>query len=211
MYLPSVFEEARPGVLAQLIRSHPLSTFVVHADGELVANHIPLILDTAAGTHGVLRGHVARANSVWKFLNGAADAVAIFQGPQAYISPNWYPSKQADGKVVPTWNYAVVHAHGRPRAIEDREWLRALVVELTALHEAPLPAPWQVSDAPAPYIDQMLNGIVDIEMPIARLQGKWKVSQNRSTEDRGGVVNGLETQQRDAASLMAKYISDVTR
>jgi transcriptional regulator len=194
MYMPQQFAETRPEVLHELMKSHPLSTFVVVADGELVANHIPLLLDATRGEHGTLYGHVSRSNPVWRHFGSPVDAIAIFQGPQAYITPNWYPSKQADGKVVPTWDYAVVHAYGQPRVIEDKAWLLAHVTQLTGQHEAGRAAPWHVSDAPTDYIEQMLKGIVGIEMPITRVLGKWKVSQNRKVPDRLGVAAGLEAQ-----------------
>jgi transcriptional regulator len=142
-------------------------------------------------------GHVARANPVWRSLG---PSVAVFQGPQAYISPSWYPSKRAHGKVVPTWNYAVVHAHGLPRAIESRDELLAIVTRLTQVHEADSAVPWAVGDAPADFLEQVLKAIVGIEMPVERLIGKWKVSQNRSAPDRLGIVAGLQ-QLADAQSL----------
>lgn len=140
----------------------------------------------------MLRAHVARANPVWQ--EAGAETVAIFQGPDAYISPNWYPSKHQTGKAVPTWNYAVVHAHGRLRVIEDREWLLQLVTELTNTHERTQQLPWKVSDAPQDYLERMLEMIVGIEMPVEKLVGKWKVSQNRSDSDRAGVAAGLAAQ-----------------
>jgi transcriptional regulator len=206
MYLPQIFEESRLDVLHELIRSHPFSTFVVHTESGLVANHIPFLLDPQAGDRGTLRGHVARANPVWKQLAAAPEAIAIFQGPDAYITPNWYPSKHEDSKVVPTWNYAVVHAYGRARAVEDSAWLHALVSQLTAEQEAKQPLPWRISDAPSDYTEQMLRQIVGIEIPISRLQGKWKVSQNRKLPDRLGVVAGLESQATDQSGAMAELV-----
>jgi transcriptional regulator len=161
---------------------------VKHGD-HLVVNHIPFMLDVGRGAHGTLVGHVARANPVWQQLG---TSVAVFQGPQAYVSPNWYPSKRSHGKVVPTWNYAVVHAHGQPRAIQSRDKVLAIVTRLTQTHEAGSAVPWAVSDAPADYIDQMLKAIVGIEIPIERLVGKWKATQNRSLPDRLGTIAGLE-------------------
>jgi transcriptional regulator len=190
MYLPKHFEETDRSVLHGLMRAHPLAAWVTtDGDGAFVANHVPFLVDPDRGENGTLIAHVARANPVWRTT---ARSVIIFQGPHAYVSPSWYPTKQESGKVVPTWNYAVVHAHGTPRAIEDRDWLLRLVSRLTDTHEAGRPARWQVTDAPADYIDQMLRAIVGIEMPIERLEGKWKVSQNRSAADRAGVVKGLE-------------------
>jgi transcriptional regulator len=157
------------------------------------------------GAHGTLRGHVARANPVWR---AAADTevLAVFQGPQAYITPSWYPSKAETAKVVPTWNYAVVHMHGRLRITEDSAWLRALVERLTDTHEAARAQRWQVGDAPADYIEMMLRAIVGIEIEVTRLQGKWKVSQNRTAADRGGVAAGLGALHGDDVRAMATLV-----
>ncbi len=165
-------------------------------------------IDEAAGELGTLRGHVARANPVWKTHRPDVEAMAVFQGPQCYITPSYYPTKAATGKVVPTWNYATVHAHGPLRVIEDPAWLRRLVEQLTDRYEATRPAgevPWHVGDAPEAFIETMLKAIVGIELPIARLEGKWKVSQNRPAEDRAGVVAGLgagDPMQRAMAELV---------
>jgi transcriptional regulator len=197
MYLPAHFEETRTPVMHDLVRAHPLATWVVQGTDGLVVNHIPFLIDPEGGPFGTLVGHVARANPIWRQLGAS---VAVFQGPQAYVSPNWYPSKHAHGKAVPTWNYAVVHAHGTPRAIESRDALLQIVTRLTQAHEAGQAAPWAVSDAPPDFIDQVLKAIVGIEMPIERLVGKWKVSQNRGEADRLGTVAGLR-QRGDAQSL----------
>ena len=210
MYLPQQFEETDISVLHALIRAHPLGAWVTLTGDGLAANHLPFLLDAARGTHGTLYGHVARANPVWKALSGAAPAVVpavvMFQGAEAYITPSWYPSKQEHGKAVPTWNYAVVHAHGRPRAIEDRGWLLQHVSQLTAQQEAGRAQPWQVTDAPADYIERMLGAIVGIEIPVERLEGKWKVSQNRPEADRLGVVAGLQARGDEASQAMAGLV-----
>src|SRR5438105_9271545 len=177
MYIPQPFEETDPSVLHTLIRTHPLGTWVTQADGELVAEHVPFLLDATRGEHGTLMAHVARSNPAWQAFSTSVDSLVVFQGPQAYITPSWYPSKHATGKAVPTWNYAVVHAHGRPRAIEDREWLLRFLKQLTDVHEADHALPWKVDDAPAKYIERLLESIVGIEIPVTRLVGKWKVSQ----------------------------------
>ncbi|MFI4929443.1 MAG: FMN-binding negative transcriptional regulator [Burkholderiales bacterium] len=197
MYLPAHFEETRPEVLHALLRDHPLATWVVQSGDGLLVNHIPFLLDATRGPHGTLIGHVARANPVWRQLGAS---VAVFQGAQAYISPSWYPTKRAHGKVVPTWNYAVVHVHGAARAIEPPDEVLAIVTRLTQTHEAASAVPWAVTDAPADYIEQMLKAIVGIEIPIERWVGKWKASQNRSAPDRLGTVAGLQ-QRGDAQSL----------
>lgn len=204
MYLPKHFEETRVEVLHELVRAHPLGALVTRGAGGLQANHVPFEIDPAPAPFGTLRGHVARANPVWR--DGAGDALVIFQGPQAYVSPSWYPSKQAGGKVVPTWNYAVVHAYGILRAIDDAEWLRAFVTRLTDRHEAARAERWRVTDAPADYVDTLLGAIVGIELAVTRLEGKWKVSQNRPAQDREGVVQGLLEDGGDAARAMAGMI-----
>ncbi len=187
-YLPSHFEETDLATLQTLVDAHPLATWATLQDGELAVHHVPFLLDRTRGPFGTLVGHVARANPVWR---APQRSVFVFQGAQAYISPGWYPSKQEHGKVVPTWNYAVVHAQGTPVAVQEPAALRAIVERLTDRHEAARPHPWQVGDAPDDYIARMLENIVGIEVPVERLVGKWKVSQNRSAADRSGVVAGL--------------------
>lgn len=206
MYLPAHFEETRIEVLHQLVRGHPLATLVTLIAGRLDANHLPLELDPEPAPFGTLRGHVARANTVWQDLPQNLEALAIFQGPQQYISPAWYQSKKQTGKVVPTWNYAVAHAYGPLRVIEDLSWLRSLVERLTNYNEAARPEPWKVSDAPEEYVESQLRAIVGIEMPITRLAGKWKVSQNRPHADRKSVVEGLGSLQDPEASAMAELV-----
>lgn len=208
MYSPQHFEETRLDVLHDLIRSHPLGTLVILAGTELSANHIPFLIHSDEDGKGTLCGHVSRANPVWRQLGGTVEALAVFQGPQSYITPSWYPSKQTDGRAVPTWNYAVVHAYGSPRPVEDAQWLLQHVTQLTGAHEAGQTAPWQVSDAPKNYIEQMISGIVGIEMPISKLHGKWKVSQNRAHPDRLGVVAGLEAQATDRSRAMARLVME---
>jgi transcriptional regulator len=205
MYLPAHFEEARVETLHALIRAHPFGALVTLGPSGLDANHVPFEVDPDPTPFGTLRAHVARANPVWREAAGA-DVLVLFQGPETYISPSWYPTKQETAKVVPTWNYVVVHAHGPLRAIDDREWLRAFVTRLTDRHEAARRDPWKVTDAPADYIDAMLGGIVGLEIPIARLAGKWKVSQNRPAQDQQGVVEGLSRDGTPTASAMADLV-----
>ncbi len=190
MYLPAHFEQKDAQALQALMREHPLATLVTTAADGLTADHVPLEYDAERRT---LRGHVARANPLWRHADGQP-VLAVFSGAQAYVSPSWYPSKAATHKVVPTWNYAVVHAHGRLRAVDDAPWLRALVGRLTDHFEATRrtpPEPWSVADAPEDYIAQMLRAIVGIEIEVERLIGKFKLSQNRSEADRLGVAAGL--------------------
>lgn len=212
MYQPSHFEENRPEMQQQLLRDYPLGTLVTVTAGELNANHIPFEYDPQpqgdAAPYGVLRAHVARGNPVWRDFSADMDALVIFQGAQAYISPNWYPSKQQSGQVVPTYNYMVVHAYGPMRTIEDKSWLRALVGRLTDRHEAAQATPWTVSDAPDDYIDKMLGAIIGIEIPVRKMIGKWKVSQNRTSVDQAGVVTGLRQQGGENSLSMATFIAE---
>jgi transcriptional regulator len=206
MYVPAHFEETRPEVLHELIRDHSLAALVTVGPAGLNANHIPLEIDPEPAPLGTLRGHVARGNPVWRDFSRDVEALAIFQGPQAYISPAWYRTKRETGKVVPTYNYAVVHAYGPMRVIEDREWLRGLVERLTDRHEAGRPGAWKVGDAPADFIEQMLGGIVGIEIQLTRLVGKWKVSQNRPMADREEVVKALRELPGSDARAMASLV-----
>jgi transcriptional regulator len=206
VYLPKHFEETRAEVLHELLRAHPLGLLVTQPGGELRADSIPFMLDAQRGPHGTLVAHVARANTLWR---DAADgqALIVFQGAQAYVSPSAYPSKAEHGKVVPTWNYIMVQARGRLRAIDDPAWLHALVSRLTDRHEANRPAPWEVGDAPPDYIEKMLGAIVGIEIEIEAIAGKWKVSQNRSAADRDGVARTLAA-EGGAAAAMAQAVRD---
>jgi len=193
MYLPRHFEQHDPTTLTGLMTAHPLAALVSTGDDGPTGDHIPLEFIPGDGLHGAqgrLRGHVARANPLWQRAAGTP-VLAIFSGPQAYITPSWYPSKTDSHKVVPTWNYAVVHVHGVLQVVDDAPWLRALVGGLTARHESRRSAPWSVEDAPDDYVQQMLRAIVGIEIPVQRLVGKWKISQNRSNPDRLGVADGL--------------------
>jgi len=187
MYQPAHFAQADPAVWQALLREQPFATLVTPAGAGFTADHLPLEYDTQAQR---LQGHVARANPLWREAHGR-EVLAIFQGPDAYVSPSWYPGKHEHGKVVPTWNYAVVHLHGRLEAIDDAAWLRGFVERLTARHEAARAQPWAVNDAPGDYIEQMLKAIVGIRIEVTRVEAKWKVSQNRSAADRQGVARGL--------------------
>jgi transcriptional regulator len=209
MYLPAQFEESDVTVLHSLIRLHPLGAWVTQIDGALVVNHIPFLVDASRGALGTLVGHVARPNTVWKSCSNA-ESVVLFQGAEHYISPSWYPSKVETGRVVPTWNYAVVHARGVPSVFEDPERLRAHVTALTDTHESAADIPWQVSDAPADFITNLLRGIVGIEIPIASLTGKWKVSQNRNDADRRAVIEALRRRGDSRSTAMAQLVADAT-
>jgi transcriptional regulator len=206
MYLPSHFEETRVDILHQLIRSHPLGALVtVGADG-LNANHIPFEIDPDPAPFGTLRAHVARANPVWREFSKEVEPLAIFQGPQIYITPSWYQTKKETGKVVPTFNYVVVHAYGSMRVFEDTDWLRKFVGGLTDRFEASRAKPWAVTDAPEQFIATQLRAIVGIEIRLTRLLGKWKTSQNRPAADQEGVVAGLRESDDALAQAMASAV-----
>jgi transcriptional regulator len=200
MYLPKTFEESDPGRLAAFIRAHPLATLVSTNAAGLNADHIPMLIESAADGGALLRGHVARANPLWRNLGAGAPVLAIFQDAGGYITPSWYASKRENGKVVPTWNYVAVHAQGIGRAVDDADWLRAFLTRLTDAHESRRTAPWQLSDAPEEYVATQLKAIVGIEVRVATMQGKWKVSQNRLARDVDGVIAGLR-EQADPDSL----------
>jgi transcriptional regulator len=206
VYVPKANEESDVGALHALMRAHPLGTWVALSEGELIANHIPFLLDATRGEHGTLIGHVARANTIWQTHSRNLPSIITFHGPQTYITPSWYPGKHAHGKEVPTWNYTVVHAYGVPNVIEDRDWLLKHVSQLTDTHEAKQALPWKVSDAPVEYVDRLLNAIVGIEIPITKLIGKWKASQNRSEADRLGVAAGLMNQGGDVSLSMSALV-----
>lgn len=205
MYVPDHFAERRTRVMHALMRSHPLAAIVRGGADGPEADHLPVELDAEAGPFGTLRGHVARANPLAEAADGLG-VLAIFQGPQAYVRPGWYATKHETGQVVPTWNYAVVHAYGPIRIVRDAAWLHALVERLTDAHEGGRSAPWRVTDAPAPYVDRMVQGIVGFEIPIARLQGKWKMSQNRLEPDRRGVIAGLGASESAADRAVADAV-----
>ena len=207
MYRPAFFREDRLDVLHGLIRTHPFAQLVTAGGRGLQANPLPMLIDPEASPKGTLRGHLARGNDQVAALREGVEALVIFQGPQAYVSPAWYPSKDAPGpghgKVVPTWNYVAVHAWGMPRVIDDVAWLRRLVGDLTEAQERDRTNPWAVEDAPEEFIAGMLKAIVGIEIPIDRIEGKWKLSQNRPEPDRRGVVDGLRT---DGNTVMADLV-----
>jgi transcriptional regulator len=220
VYIPNANSEDRPEVLRQMMAAHPLAAVVTLTASGLVASHIPLgwepdasglVWEPDASGLGVLKGHVSRANTQWKDLAEGVDALAIFAGPQHYISAGWYPGKQGDGKEVPTWNYVVVHAYGPLRIVHDADWLLAHLQSLTNTHEASFTPPWKVSDAPADFIASLLNGIVGFELPIRRLEGKWKVSQNRNEADREAVIRGLDDLDTPESLTMKQLVESARR
>jgi transcriptional regulator len=209
MYVPAHFKEETAGVLQALMRAAPLASLVIATEQGLEANMLPLLLREGTAGTGVaggggllLVGHVARANPLWK-APARGEALAIFSGPQGYVSPSAYASKREHGKVVPTWNYVAVHAHGPIRWIEDDAWLAALLDELTNAHEAGRAEPWRVSDAPADFTAATRRGIVGLEMSVTRLEGKLKLNQNRSLADRQGVIAELRQRGDEASNALA--------
>ena len=200
MYVPNHFEESRPEVLHALIAEHPFGILVTQGSSGLDANHVPFELETRDGSLGVLHAHVARANPVWRDIASGDEVLAIFRAADAYISPNWYPSKHEQHRQVPTWNYSVVHAHGRVTVRDDERYLRGLVGRLTKRHEASQPHPWRMGDSPQEFIDKMLASIVGIEIGITRLVGKFKLGQNKEERDVLGAAHGLKAHGHNAVA-----------
>jgi len=211
MYLPAHFKEARASVMHDLIRAHPLGTLVTLGSAGLNGNHMPFEVIPDPAPLGTLRAHVARANPVWRDFSKDVEALVVFQGAQGYVTPSWYPTKKEDGKVVPTWNYLVVHAYGPLRIVDDAAWLRAFVTRLTDRFEAASADPWKVTDAPDDYVEKMLTAIVGIEIPLTQLLGKWKVSQNRPAADREAVVQGLRERNAVDDLAMSEWVRSLLK
>lgn len=208
MYQPPHFKETRPEILHGLIRAHPLGLLVCNGPQGPIANPIPFLLDTPEGQPAVLRAHLSKANPAWRVMGERQETpvLAVFQGPQAYVTPSWYETKKQTGKVVPTWNYAIVQVRGPAEIIEDRDWLRAQIEALTGRHEAGRAVAWQVGDAPENFIEAQMKGIIGLRIKVEAIEGKWKVSQNRPVEDRAGVAKGYRDERNDAmAGLVRDY------
>ncbi|HWU77616.1 MAG TPA: FMN-binding negative transcriptional regulator [Rhodanobacter sp.] len=201
MYTPKSFEETRSDALDGLVRAYPFATVVASAANGLIANHLPF-----EQVDGVLHGHVARGNELAQ-MDGV-EVLLVFRGPDGYISPNWYPSKHETGREVPTWNYAVVHVHGRLRVIDDAVWLRRLLERLTDRHEAGQPQPWKVTDAPEDHIGKSLRAIVGLEVTMDRIEGKFKLSQNHPARNRAGVIAGLRERNGDGDAELAALMAE---
>lgn len=206
MYIPKQFEERRVEVMHDLIRAYPLATLVTYSPGGLSANHIPLHLSTSPAPHGTLRGHIARANPLFGEIAEGIETLAIFHGPNSYITPSWYATKRETGRVVPTWNYAVVHAYGVLRIVDDASWLRTQLDGLTDHNEASFPEPWAVSDAPPDHIEKIMAAIVGVEIVVTKLLGKWKVSQNQPRQNQASVISGLKECGRPESEAMADLV-----
>lgn len=208
MYIPPAFREDRIEALHELIRLHPLGLLTTAGASSLAATPLPFLVYADGGKSGTLRAHMARANPHWRDLQGGADCLVVFMGPQGYVTPSWYPTKRETQKVVPTWNYVCVQAWGRPRLVEDAAWLRRQLDDLTRAMESARPEPWAVNDAPEDYLAAQMKAIVGIEIPIDRIEGKWKLSQNRPAADRAGVVAGLnDPQDPDKNEAMAQLMT----
>jgi len=207
MYQPPHFREDRLEVQHDLIRAYPLGLLVTAGPAGLTANPVPFLIDTEASEKGTLRAHLSRANPQWRELASVDECLVVFQGPHDYVTPSWYATKRETGKVVPTWNYATVHAWGRPTAVEDAEWLRRQIDDLTHSRESSRPEPWAVDDAPEAFVAAQVRGIVGVEIPIGRIEGKWKVSQNRPEADRRGVFEGF-SEAGSSGEAMAALVSE---
>ncbi|GEO13141.1 FMN-binding negative transcriptional regulator [Microvirga aerophila] len=206
MYQPPHFRQERLEVQHELIRSHPLGMLVTLGSAGLVANPLPFWLDASASSLGTLRAHLSRANTQWRDFDSTREALVIFQSVEAYVTPSWYETKRETGKVVPTWNYAVVQAYGAMKVVDDPAWLMRQITEMTQGQEARQTEPWSMDDAPASFVAAQLKGIIGVEIEITRIEGKWKVSQNRPEADRRGVAEGLRTSEDDAARRMAELV-----
>lgn len=206
MYQPPHFREDRLEVQHALIRAHPLGLLVTHGTTGLVANPVPFVLDEHASPLGTLRAHLARANPQGRDVAPGAEALVVFQGTDTYVTPSWYEAKREHGKVVPTWNYAIVQAHGTVRIVDDAAWLRKQVDAMTSARESARSEPWAVGDAPAEFLVAQLKGIVGVEIEITRIEGKWKVSQNRSEADRRSLAAGLRASDTKDARQMAAWV-----
>lgn len=207
MYTPKHFSAPNNEALHDLMRAYPFATLVTTSASGLNVNHLPLYLDGK----GVLSGHLARANPLWQEVENELDVLAIFHGPNAYVSPSWYPTKASTGMVVPTWNYVVAHARGKLRVINDENWLRSHLEALTAQHEAVFEQPWRLDDAPAGFIEKLVQAVVGIEIEMTELTGKWKVSQNQPLENQLGVMHGLNKAGNTQAHEMATVVQAINR
>jgi transcriptional regulator len=208
MYQPSAHREDRLEVQQAFIDAHPLGILVTAGASGLIANALPFLLDSAKGANGTLLGHCARANPQWHDHDQSIEPLVIFQGPQAYVTPSWYPAKSLHGKVVPTWNYVSVHVYGALTVREDPAWLRWQIGALTEKMEKGRAVPWSIDDAPHTFIDALIRDIVGLEIEILRIEGKWKLSQNRSKADQAGVAAGLRAEDKRDHSLMAVMVAE---
>jgi transcriptional regulator len=208
MYIPAHFLIKNPQDLHAILRDHPLGALVTTGPDGLDANHIPFEFDASQGAHGLLTAHVARANPVWQQCQDGADVLVIFRGNESYISPNWYPSKHETHRQVPTWNYEVVHVHGRLTVMDEEKFVRRVVARLTREHEASEPRPWKMGDSPPEYIAQMLKAVVGIQVEIQRIEGKAKLSQNREARDR---LNAADTLLAKGVEGLGKAMRDATK
>jgi transcriptional regulator len=206
VYIPSSNAEHRPEVMFDYMEAHPLAALVTSSSEGMIATHLPLLVDRTRGAHGTLAGHIARANPQHRQARDGDEALVIFSGHDTYITPAFYPSKERDGKVVPTWNYVAVHAYGTLRFVSDPTALRSHLEALTLRHESSREQPWAVSDAPDDYIARQMGAIVGVEIEITRLEGKWKMSQNRATEDIDGVIAGLEASENASVREVAGIV-----
>ena len=206
MYQPPHFREEDLDTQHALIRSHPLGLLITAGNGGLIANPVPFHLRADLSPKGTLQAHIAKANGQWREIQAGAPVLVVFQGVDSYVTPSWYATKQETGKVVPTWNYAIVQVRGDARIIDDQAWLREQIGALTGENENSRPQPWAVNDAPAEFISAQLKGIIGIEIDITAIDGKWKVSQNRPVADRQGVAQGLDEIRRGDAAEMADLV-----
>jgi transcriptional regulator len=208
MYNPPSFAERDVAVMHEFIEAHPLGALVTAPASGLFATHLPFVLDRELGTYGTLQGHIARANPHHELAGDGDEALVLFTGADSYVTPTMYASKSKHGRVVPTWNYVAVHAHGTLRFVREAAALRRHLGRLTARHEATRPRPWSIADAPADYIEKQLGAIVGVEIEITRLEGKWKMSQNRPADDIDGVIEGLGASEDERERAVAEIVRE---
>jgi transcriptional regulator len=206
MYEPPLHRQEDISALHQLIEAHPLGLLISHGPSGILANNLPFLLEASASRLGTLQVHMARANPQWRDLTPESDVLIVFRGVDHYITPGWYETKRETGKVVPTWNYTMVQVRGGPRVIDDAAWLHCQIGALTRRQEAARSVPWAVTDAPAPFVEAQVRAIIGVEITIAEIKGKWKVSQNRNAADRAGVIAGLEGEGDGPAREMARLV-----
>jgi transcriptional regulator len=208
MYIPQAFNEERLEVQHGLIRRYPLGLLISAGASGPLASPMPFHLPADATPYGTLQGHLARANPHWQSFDGQ-DVLVVFQGPDAYVTPNWYASKDEHGKVVPTWNYTMVQVRGTVRLMDDKDWIRRQITALTNDHESPRECPWHVTDAPSDYIEAQMNAIIGLEIPIRSIEGKWKLSQNRAQPDREGVEQGFAQDGNEVMSQLVRQYGEL--
>lgn len=205
MYIPNKFNQKEPNQLKNIMREYPFATLITYSKCGIEATHLPVILTSINGCD-VIQAHIAKVNNIWKKTTENSEVLLVFNGPNAYVSPNYYPTKKESGRAVPTWNYVVVHVKGRISFVHDKQWIYGMMDSLTSLHESNQEVPWSISDAPDSYIEKMLPAIVGIEITIDSIEGQWKLSQNQPKVNKWGVVAALADRKIEVSNLVKDQI-----